>query len=133
MHAAAAEYMEPGEELRVCADMMAGSYRLMAMAPFFGKPWLWPRHYVIATDRRLLLIKATPWRGRPTELVSSDDLSGLVLEQYKKMKVMVRIRRPNGEVFYCWGNGGSILTTGRWRQEVEQLAQLLPSGSGVAA
>jgi hypothetical protein len=109
-----------------------GSYRLMAKAPFFGKPWLWPRHFVIATNRRLLLIKATPWRARPIELTSSDDLSGLVLEKYKKLKVMLRIRRPNGEVFYCWGNGGSTLSGGRWRNEVAQLAQLLPSDRAAA-
>jgi len=132
MHTAAEKYLEPGEELRVCADMMAGSYKLMAMAPFFGKPWLWPRHFVIATNRRLLLIKATPWRARPKQLVSSDALSAVVLEQYKKVKVMLQIRRSNGEIFYCWGNGGSTFSSGRWRAEVEQFAQLLQSDTGVA-
>ena len=126
IRSAVGEYLDSDEEPQVCADMLVGSFRMMAFAPWLGRLGPWPRHFVVATNRRLLLVKATRWRGRAMRLASADDLSSLRLEEVRK-GIALGVRRHDGEVFYMWGSGTGAFSQGRWRDEVRQLAQLLPT------
>ena len=116
MRAAAEPLLDPGEEVRACADVRIGSGLGAALAPRFVS-----RRFVVATGRRLLSVKATRWRGRPLALDFAENLGDLTLEGNRlvREKGNLQIRRANGDLLRCW------ITTRKWVPETAKIAELV--------